>query len=99
MTPLYSIFYPFANAIGMVGVACILLAYLMVSMGKWTANKVTYLLLNLTGACLILFSLFFHWNLSSVMIEIAWIIISLVGILKNLKPSMKKTAEVNLDIF
>ncbi len=45
----------------------------------------TYQIMNLTGSVFLLFSLFFHWNLSSVVIEIAWIMISSIGIFRVLK--------------
>ena len=80
-----------ANYVGMVGVILILIAYLFLSTGRWIADSMLYQLLNFTGAWLILFSLFFHWNLSSVVIEIAWIIISVVGIYRVITASNCRT--------
>lgn len=77
---MYSFLYDSSNYVGMIGVIIILIAYFLLSTGKWIADSMRYQLLNLIGAWLILFSLFFHWNLSSVVIEIAWILISLLGI-------------------
>lgn len=74
-----------SNPIGMVGVFLILVSYLLLSTGRWRANTIRFQFLNFLGAILILYSLFFHWNLSSVVIEIAWIIISLVGIYRILR--------------
>jgi hypothetical protein len=77
---MYEFLYEIANSVGMIGVVLILIAYLFLSTGKWIADSFRYQLLNFIGAWLILYSLFFHWNLASVVIEIAWIIISVVGI-------------------
>jgi len=69
-----------ADPIGMIGVVLLLVAYLLLSTGYWRANTFTYQFYNLAGAVLILYSLCFHWNLSSFTIEVAWVLISLIGI-------------------
>lgn len=69
-----------SDPVGLVGVAIILVAYFMLSIDRWPANSIRFQLINFLGAALILFSLYFHWNLSSVVIEIAWMIISAIGI-------------------
>lgn len=82
-----------ANAVGMIGVIMILVAYLLSSMGRWAVTDIYYQLVNFIGAALILFSLYYHWNLASVVIEIAWLMISVYGMYRALKlPSpCKKT--------
>jgi hypothetical protein len=72
----------FADVIGILGVVMILIAYYFLSVGKWISDSMLYQVLNFAGAWLILFSLYFHWNLSSVVIEIAWIIISIMGMVR-----------------
>ena len=69
-----------SDPVGLVGVIIILIAYFLLSIGRWSAESITYQVINFIGAWLILFSLYFHWNLSSVVIEIAWAIISVIGI-------------------
>lgn len=76
------IFFEMANPVGIFGVIIILIAYFYLSIGKWAATSFLYQFLNFIGAWLILFSLFYHWNLASVIIEIAWIIISMIGFYK-----------------
>jgi hypothetical protein len=71
-----------SNPVGITGVLIVLIAYYFLSIGRWSANQFKYQWTNFIGAWLILFSLYFHWNLSSVLIEIAWIAISLVGIFR-----------------
>lgn len=79
----------FSNVIGIIGVCFVLIAFFLLNTHKLTPKQIRYQLLNFFGSWLILFSLLYHWNLSSVIIEIAWITISLIGIFKALK--FKKT--------
>ena len=72
----------YSNAIGIFGVGLVLLAYYLLMSNHVSSAHATYSLLNLAGAILILVSLYFHWNLASVIIEIAWILISLKGLYK-----------------
>lgn len=74
-----------ADWVGILGVILILIAYLFLSTGRWIADSMVYQFLNFLGAWLILFSLYFHWNTASVIIEIAWIAISMLGMYKLLK--------------
>lgn len=74
------LFLYYANHVGIVGVVLTLIAYYMLSVGKLDSDSLAYSLLNLVGSCLILVSLVYYWNLSSVLIEIAWIFISMIGL-------------------
>jgi hypothetical protein len=69
-----------SDPIGIIGVVLLLYAYFGLSAGQLNAHSLRYQFLNFFAAWLILFSLYFHWNTPSVLIEIAWIAISLVGI-------------------
>lgn len=73
------------NTIGTTGVAMILLGYFLITKGKVTGASLGYHILNLVGASLLLISLFWSWNLPSVIIEVFWIAISLYGICKVMK--------------
>lgn len=68
-----------SDFIGLIGVSFILTGYFLINTGRVLSTSFAYLTLNFSGAWLILISLFFHWNLASVVIECAWIVISLVG--------------------
>ncbi len=70
------------NAIGITGVSLILLAYLLLQLDRLDQNSVFYSLINLLGSGFILISLIYAWNLSSVVIEIAWFVISFFGLSK-----------------
>ena len=72
-----------ANALGITGVVFVLLAYMLLQLGKMSAVSVTYSLMNTVGSILILISLYFYWNLASGVIEIAWLLISLYGLYKS----------------
>jgi hypothetical protein len=71
-----------ADFVGIIGVILTLVAYCLLNIDKINAMSKTYLFLNLFGSCMLFYSLMFHWNLSSVLIEIAWITISLIGIVR-----------------
>ncbi|MDB6096156.1 MAG: putative rane spanning protein [Francisellaceae bacterium] len=71
------------DALGIFGVLLVLLAYLGLQLHKINLMDVSYHALNLCGSILILISLFYHWNLASVFIEICWLSISLYGLIKN----------------
>jgi hypothetical protein len=82
-----------SNGVGLFGVVNILLAFLLLNLERLTVNGIPYQLLNMVGACCILFSLFYHWNLSSAVIEVACIMISLLGIYRRYYSSHKNCDE------
>ena len=71
----------YSNIIGILGVFLVLLAYFLLQSNIISNKEARFSLLNLIGAVLILYSLLFHWNLASVIIEIAWITISIQGLI------------------
>ncbi|HET7371555.1 MAG TPA: hypothetical protein VFK45_12035 [Gammaproteobacteria bacterium] len=76
-----------ANALGLIGVFLVLLMYFMLQIGRIRPETLTYSLVNACGSVLILFSLYFYFNLSSAVIETAWLAISLFGIYRALRRS------------
>lgn len=81
------------DIVGTIGVICCLAAFYLVQSGKVTPQQMLYPLLNLVGAILLFISLMWSWNTPSVIIEIAWIAISvygIVGILKERKNNAEK---------
>lgn len=71
--------------VGFVGVGCIVLAYLMLTTQRMTGEDIRYHLLNFIGAALLLYSLYFRWNLPTVIIECIWMSISSYGIWRCLR--------------
>jgi predicted membrane protein len=76
--------------IGFFGMIFIVVAYLLLQTNKYTISSMPYQLLNLLGAILLLISLFVHFNLGSFIIEIFWIIITIYGIVTNIKRKKKE---------
>lgn len=74
--------FEFHEFIGMVGVGLILLCYFLIQTGKMSAENLSYSIINMAGALLILFSLYFEFNFASVLIESFWVLISLIGIFR-----------------
>lgn len=68
------------NVIGIIGVIMVLIAYLLLQIDRLSQDSITYSFLNLVGSGLILVSLYFEWNLSAGVIEIAWMAISFYGL-------------------
>jgi len=75
----------YADIIGLIGVGLILIAYFLLQIHRLSAQNFSYSLLNFVGAGMILFSLFYAWNTPAVIIEVAWILISLYGMFKALR--------------
>lgn len=74
--------FVFHDLVGTVGVALILLCYFLIQMGYLAVENLRYSVLNLVGATLILYSLYYEFNFASVLIEGFWVIISLIGIVR-----------------
>jgi hypothetical protein len=72
--------YPFHNIVGNAGVLLIVSSYLLVQIRRMSAVNPPYILLNGLGALLILYSLWFDFNLSAFLIEVIWLLISLLGL-------------------
>lgn len=68
------------TSIGIVGVITLLIAYVFLQLGKLAGTGFGYSFLNLIGSLMILVSLNVDWNLPAVIIEIAWALVSLLGI-------------------
>ena len=71
-----------ADALGVVGVLCILIAYAGATAKKLDPAQAPALALNLAGALLILVSLYFDFNLSAVLMEAAWALVALYGLVQ-----------------
>lgn len=70
------------DALGVVGVGLILIAYAGATSGRLDARHASALLLNLAGALLILVSLYFDFNLSAVLMEGAWALVAIIGLVR-----------------
>lgn len=71
-----------ADAIGMLGTLLVLVAYYLLQLEYTDPRGLAYNMINLLGAVLLLFSLYFNFNLASVVMEVFWIGASLIGLWK-----------------
>ncbi|MFZ4540503.1 MAG: CBU_0592 family membrane protein [Rickettsiales bacterium] len=68
--------------IGLLGVAINLVAYGMLSAGRIKATQTRYQVMNIAGTTGILLSLLVQWNLASFVMNLAWLLISIVGLIR-----------------
>jgi hypothetical protein len=77
-----------ANIIGLFGSALMVIAYAYSNMAK-RINFVTFNLLNLVGALMLIGSLTVHFNIASMALEIVWSAIALFGLVQVLRRKAK----------
>ena len=69
---------------GYIGVALVLLAFLLLQAHRLHGNGLTYQAMNIFGALGVMLSLIFgSFNLSAFMLEVAWIAIGIYGVVSN----------------
>jgi multisubunit Na+/H+ antiporter MnhB subunit len=68
------------DVVGNIGVAILIITYLMLQLNKLSSDSLAYSVLNAAGAGLIVISLLFDFNLSALLMEVFWVLISFVGI-------------------
>ena len=73
------------DIIGTLGVAVIVITYVLLQLVRIRSEQLSYSLLNAAGASLILISLYYSFNLPSFIVEFFWLAISLFGIGKYLR--------------
>ncbi len=67
---------------GIAGVVIILLAYAGAQAGRLDPVKGASLLMNLAGACLVMFSLSRDFNLSAFLMEASWALVAAFGLVR-----------------
>jgi hypothetical protein len=75
--------YGWYDFVGNVGVAIIVGTYLWLQLGRLDGAGLAYALLNAAGASLVVVSLLFDFNLSAFVVEVFWVLISLVGVARH----------------
>ena len=68
------------DVVGLVGVVAILAGYFLLQQGRLGRDDMVYSVLNAVGSAAILLSLVYDFNLSALVIEGLWLVISLYGI-------------------
>jgi hypothetical protein len=74
--------YEWHNLVGNLGVLLIVGTYFLVQIGRMSATEAPYVASNGLGALCILYSLSFDFNLSAFLIEIIWLLISIIGLFR-----------------
>ena len=72
--------YGLLDFVGNIGVVILVITFLMLQLNKIPSDGLAYSLLNAIGASLIVVSLLFDFNLSALLMEVFWVLISFVGI-------------------
>ncbi len=70
------------DAAGLFGVLLILAAYAGAQVGRLDPRRAPALVMNLVGAGLIIWSLTFRFNLSAFLMEAAWAVVALYGLIR-----------------
>lgn len=74
--------YAWFDFAGNIGVALMVIAYLLLQAEKLRSSDLSYSLMNALGALLVLISLLYRFNLSAFLVESFWLLISLYGLIK-----------------
>lgn len=87
--------YGLLDLIGNIGVLVLMIAYLMLQLNKLRSDGLAYSLSNAIGASLIVLSLLVNFNLSAFIMEVFWVLISMLGIYRYFR--MKALRSETLD--
>lgn len=82
--------YGLLDFVGNIGVAMMMIAYLLLQLNKLSAGLV-YSAVNALGASLVVVSLLVNFNLSAFLMEVFWVLISFVGIYRSLRTKTVQT--------
>jgi paired small multidrug resistance pump len=74
-----TITFQWPTLVGLAGTLLILAAFFLLQAGRLHGNGLVYQLLNAIGAAAIIVSLVHQFNLASMLLEIAWLAISIYG--------------------
>ena len=80
------------ETIGVLGFIFYMLSYFLLLIGKIDGTNNSYILMNFVAASCVLVSLIHNFNLASALIQVFWIVISIVGLVRYnflLKPESK----------
>ena len=72
--------YGLLDVLGMIGVVMIVVTYLLLQLNKLRSEDLAYSLFNAIGASFIVASLLVDFNLSALLMEVFWVLISCLGI-------------------
>jgi len=70
------------QTIGVIGFILYMLAYFLLLTGKIGGTDNSYIVMNAMAAAAVLISLIHNFNLASLLIQVCWIAISIVGLIR-----------------
>jgi len=70
----------FIDVLGWIGVAAVLIAYVLVSLKKWPGDSLRYQSLNVLGAGLLIVNSAFYGAMPSVVVNVVWVGIAVVSV-------------------
>ncbi|RZI46723.1 hypothetical protein EDM53_03885 [Rickettsiales endosymbiont of Peranema trichophorum] len=79
----------YSDVAGLIGVLILLTSYLLIQLDRINVKELTYSVMNMCGALFIMVSLLVDWNLSSMVIEVIWFLISVYGICRCLRKKVQ----------
>ena len=80
---------PWYDWAGYLGVALVLLAFLLLQAHKLHGNGLVYQLMNIIGAIGVMLSLLFGtFNASAFMMQVAWLVIGIYGVVRRRTPRL-----------
>lgn len=79
-----------ADLVGFAGVSCVVGTYFLSQIGRMDVKDWPYPAINGIGACLILYSLAHTFNAASAVIEVFWLLISIIGLVGSLSRRARK---------
>ena len=74
--------YAWYDFAGNIGVALMVLGYLLLQAEKIRSRDLSYSVMNGAGALLVVISLLYRFNLSAFLVESFWFLISVYGLIK-----------------
>ncbi len=76
--------FDFPNVVGLIGSGLMVIAYAYSNMAK-VLNFRLFNFLNLIGSLLLIYSLTVHFNVASMVLEVVWAFIAVIGLTKTLR--------------
>ena len=73
------------DILGSVGVALIIITYLLLQIERLSSTGVLYSTLNALGAFFVIISLMYEFNISAFIVEVFWVLISVFGIVRSVR--------------
>jgi len=81
------------NLVGLTGVTMILIAYFLLQTERMSQANPYFSLINAGGSALILISLSIDFNLPSAVIELSWMLLSILGLIRALRNRKNRSTQ------